>query len=165
MINVINNFINNDFFYKVSNTVFNTDEFPWYIKNNYTQEKHLRFKHTLIKKDEREKITSSPFAEILLSDILKQLKAKKINFAEITLRTRTEEIIKLPPKMSPNIDNKTLTAILFLNTNNGHTQVSGQHTIESVENRVIIFPSYSSYFNTTASNKNFRGLITLEYDV
>jgi hypothetical protein len=166
VINVINNFIDNDVFYKFSKIIFDSDEFPWYFKKkNHPIKNYIQLKHTLIRNNNKEKTLCSPFVTLLLSEILKKLKAQKVYFAEITLRTRTDKIVELPPKINPDMNNQTLTAILFLNTNNGYTHVTGTDKIESIENRVIIFPTYTSYFQTTTSNENFRAVLTIEYDV
>ena len=62
----------------------------------------------------------------------------------------------------PHID-KLKTAVLYLNSNNGGTQIQDGQFIQSVANRVVIFPTTQPHAGVWATNKKLRFVLNLNY--
>ncbi len=62
---------------------------------------------------------------------------------------------------NPAVDQKT--GILYMNTNNGKTIFEDGEEIESVENRLIIFPASKFHAGTTHTDTRYRCLINLNW--
>tara|TARA_R100000329_G_scaffold60146_1_gene53889 strand:- start:89 stop:562 length:474 start_codon:yes stop_codon:yes gene_type:complete len=155
MIEVTNNYLDNNEFYKINKIIFG-ETFPWYF--NHEKE----FFHHLVKIDENNKRESSFFVTPVLSKLLVALKATNVIHSSISFCVKTNEIIEIPPLNELDKETDSFRAILFLNTNNGYTQIVGGDKIDSVENRLLVFPSNVPYFHTTSSD-NFRTLLQLHF--
>ena len=62
----------------------------------------------------------------------------------------------------PEKDKNITTGLLYLNTNNGYTKI-GNKKIQSIENRIVIFPSDVYHFGTNATNLTNRTVINFVY--
>ena len=59
----------------------------------------------------------------------------------------------------PNI----ITAVYYINTNNGWTEFKNGDKVESVANRIIIFDSDTIHTGTTCTDEKVRVLINFNY--
>ena len=57
----------------------------------------------------------------------------------------------------------SLTAIFYVNTNNGYTYFENGQKVESVENRLVIFPSHLPHAGATCTDKHRRVVINFNY--
>ncbi len=57
----------------------------------------------------------------------------------------------------------TLTAVFYLNTNNGYTLLETGHKVESVENRLVIFPNNVLHTGVSQTDTNVRVLINFDF--
>ena len=57
----------------------------------------------------------------------------------------------------------TLTAILYMNTNNGYTLLETGYKVESVENRLVIFPNNVLHTGVSQTDTNTRVLINFDF--
>ena len=57
----------------------------------------------------------------------------------------------------------TLTAILYMNTNNGYTLLETGYKVESVENRLVIFPNNVLHTGISQTDTNVRVLINFDF--
>ena len=55
------------------------------------------------------------------------------------------------------------TAIYYVNTNNGYTEFEDGTKVESVENRLVVFPSHIKHTGTTCTDQKRRVVINLNY--
>ena len=91
--------------------------------------------------------------------------------SNITMKTSTILTSPLHCDMAPNIfdshDNVTLdnqrTAVFYLNTNNGYTYFEGGERVDSVENRIVIFPTSKRHAGTTNTDADYRCVINLNW--
>ena len=90
MIEVTNNYLDNNEFYKINKIIFG-ETFPWYF--NHEKE----FFHHLVKIDENNKRESSFFVTPVLSKLLVALKATNVIHSSISFCVKTNEIIEIPP--------------------------------------------------------------------
>ena len=58
---------------------------------------------------------------------------------------------------------KCTTAIYYVNTNNGYTEFEDGTKVESVENRLVVFPSHIKHTGTTCTDQKRRVVINLNY--
>ena len=55
------------------------------------------------------------------------------------------------------------TAIYYVNANNGYTEFEDGTKVESVENRIVIFPSNIKHRGTSCTNEQTRMVINFNY--
>ena len=166
MIRVENNFLNNTEFNYILDVV-TSDKFPWYLQKYkvFEGDEQIQFTHNLVKEVNNE-IQSSFFVSVFLSDLLKNLKATSVLKAKINLTPKTDKIIETQPHTDINnidLNNPSMTAILYLNTNNGYTQIVGGNKVQSVENRLLTFPTHTSHFGTTHTDIDYRIVLNVVY--
>ncbi len=169
MIQVINNFLNNDKFHSIYN-IITSSNFPWYFPENGK----TNFTHDIVKKTQ-DKVKTSFWVTPILSPLLqefqninKKISDMQLTKAKIDLTYRTNEIVENEPSVDVSkidLNEPTETAILYLNTNDGYTQIVGSNKIESVQNRILILPTNTSYFETTTTDNDFRLVLKLVYKV
>jgi hypothetical protein len=91
--------------------------------------------------------------------------------SNITMKTST--ILTSPlhsdilPEIYENRENVTLdnqrTGVFYLNTNNGYTYFESGERVDSVENRLVVFPSSKRHAGTTNTDADFRCVINLNW--
>ena len=55
------------------------------------------------------------------------------------------------------------TAILYINTNDGYTEFEDGTVVESVENRLVVFPTTMKHTGTTCTDQSKRMVINFNY--
>ena len=133
---IIDNFLNNLEFQKIKQSILNP-YFDWYYQSSKVSDNDGAQQFTHIFFNEDSKI--SRYFNVLKPIFLK-LKAKDIIRAK-----------------------KCKTAIFYLNTNNGKTLFKNNKQIDSIENRVVIFPSNLEHTGTTHTDKDFRIVLNINY--
>ena len=61
------------------------------------------------------------------------------------------------------LESTPMTAILYINTNDGYTLFEDGTKIDSVANRICIFPYYLKHSGTTCTNANRRIALNINY--
>ena len=98
----------------------------------------------------------------LLTPILEKLQINTLLKAKINLNPRAETIHEHgfhTDIQEPDI----LTAIFYVNTNNGYTAFRDGSRIESVANRVIVFDSLTEHTGTTCTDIDPRLVLNINY--
>jgi hypothetical protein len=132
-------------------------------------------------------IPMSPFLEVV-DPILSKIKRTALIRVKANLLTRTPEIIKnqLHHDVGPNdqrpgppysfqsdeippdtysdekLDHIT-TAIFYVNTNNGYTELEDGTKIESVANRFVSFPGNTLHTGTSCTDEKIRVVVNFNY--
>jgi hypothetical protein len=162
---VIDNFLDEDEFNKLQGIMYNSDMFPWFyntgVANPLANEElnDFQFVHTFFKPG-AEKSSLIP----ILGDLLKKIGPKTIYRLKANLTTITEE----PKRTGWHVDFDDLvciTAVFYLNTNNGYTIFKNGLKVESVANRLVFFDSRMEHAGVTSTDSNARVLINLNYDL
>tara|TARA_R110000772_G_scaffold258859_1_gene376237 strand:- start:82 stop:591 length:510 start_codon:yes stop_codon:yes gene_type:complete len=168
MFRVINNYLNNDDFFKTIK-IINSPKVNWFFNTNFLYkgiEQTKQISHVLlndlIKSTSENRIETNPIAMSILQELLKELKATTVTKAQLKLISKSNDIADFP--FTEN-NQDTLTAIMYLNKNNGYTYVEGMGKINSEENRVVIFPSNTHYFESSCTDNDYRALLVIEYSV
>ena len=151
---VIDNFLTQDNFLKVKNSILNP-EFTWNLTTNVSN------------RNEELKITSSYyFTHIFCSglyvdpqscifiDILSQLNVKSFIRIKANLYPSTETIMYHDIHIDYNYPHRG--AIFYLNTNNGLTILEDGTEVESIENRLLLFDPSKPHRSTTCTNDKCR---------
>ena len=98
----------------------------------------------------------------VLSDVLIKINPAALIKIKANLTTRTTRVIKSSWHVDNTYKNST-TAVFYLNTNNGFTFFKDGSKVESVENRLVTFPSSLIHAGTTSSDTDYRAVINLNY--
>ena len=179
-ITITDDFLKPEHFTEFQNKVISTD-FPWFYNSTidsreveilHTKELKIsintpgQFIHIVYSTDSQ--YTTSP-----LSPLVRQLIAPKINWCVLD-RIKLNFQARLPTPyyahfhtdISSSLEaimDKFTTAIFYINTNNGYTEFEDGTTIESVENRLITFPTKLSHRGVSQTDKQFKILINFNY--
>jgi len=156
-IKIIDNFLNKDDLNNLKNQ-FLSNNFPWYFQKGIAFENDEDFQYTHIFFNHN-KINSDYFN--LLEPFLSLLNIKSIVRIKLNLTTKENKIKKF--KFHTDFDFNCKTAIFYLNTNNGKTVFKNKKEIESVENRIVIFPSNFEHTGTTHTDTQYRVVLNLNY--
>ena len=139
-----------------------SDMMPWYfndfiIDRNKTEGlSNYQFTHTFYKEFQ---VWSPNFP--LLENLISQLKVKSLVRIKLNLSHRTDTTIKSSFHCDTDFD--CTTSILYINTNNGYTEFENGEKIDSVENRLVTFPSNMKHLGTTCTNQKRRIVLNLNY--
>ena len=55
------------------------------------------------------------------------------------------------------------TSILYMNTNNGYTEFQNGAIVESIENRMVVFPAEMKHRGTSCTDEKIRVVINFNY--
>lgn len=164
-ITVIDNALKLEDFKNLQETLFDA-YFPWYYNSGvvYDSESNLdnyQFTHTFYAK-------FSPSSDFCahLDPILEFLKPCSLIRIKANLLTKTEEHIEHGYHVDiPYLKEgqKSTTAILYMNTNNGYTKFEDGCLINSVENRLVLFDSSIMHTGSTCTDEKVRIVINFNY--
>ena len=167
---VLDNFLSEEDFFELEKGMINGD-FPWYFNSAIVggelleQEKKEPSKFQFVHSFYNEYGVNSGGFE-LLSPILEKIGVQKLFRIKANLIPRTEEIIEHgfhtdydPEKL------KCLTAVFYLNTNDGYTIFADGTKVESVANRLLMFDSDLSHSGTSCTNEKIRVVINFNYRI
>ena len=162
---VIDNFLSS-YQFKIVESAMMSPDFPWYFTDGITtipEPQRYQFIHGFY---------SSPFIPpyihiksdrfFLLDLILQKLDVKKLTRIKANLNPRTLFNIK----SGYHYDYKDImTAVYYINTNNGWTQFKKGGKVKSVANRMVIFDSNLEHQGVTCTDEKRRVVINFNYEV
>ena len=146
-------------------------EFPWYfapriVNTDKETDSPGQFYHDVVYN-----ITgpiSSTYSSHFLS-ILDQLGSSVTTRIKINLNPRLPQSFfsdfhsDTENYMDKEISAQCSTSILYINTNNGYTELDTGEKIESVANRVVTFPSNTKHRGVTQTDEQIRILVNFNY--
>ena len=159
---VIDNFLDSSEFEELSG-IMSSDGFPWFFNNyiSYHQEAQttevFQFVHAFYNSD----LPLSNYFNIL-EKLLIRINPFCILRIKANLLTRTEEIIEYGLH-SDTQDPNLMTAVLYLNTNNGYTVFESGEKVNSIENRIAFFPSNLVHAGSSCTDQKRRMVINIVY--
>ncbi len=146
------------------------DNFPWYwtehVLNEDREDEHpilcdpmnnFQFFHEMYHHN-----LSTSNQLFNLSPILDGLNLRSLVRVKANLNVRTEEIVRHGFHTDFDYDGCT-TSIFYCNTNDGYTEFEDGTKVESVENRLITFPTQMMHSGTTCTNSKSRIIININY--
>ena len=162
---VIDNFLDKQSFQNLQNVMFG-ENFCWNYNEHIDyideQEKfRFQFTHTFY----RQNIGPSSQQYGKLSHILNKIIPKEIYRIKANLLSRTSEIVE--NSFHNDIDDLGIlpwtTSIFYMNTNNGYTEFQNGAIVESIENRMVVFPAEMKHRGTSCTDKKVRVVINFNY--
>ena len=160
-VKVIDNFLEKKDFKSLSQTL-SSDYFPWYFNSGteYPDPNNLhsfQFTHTFYFNNE---ILSSWFNNI--ECILNKLQPTELLKIKANLQPYTDKMIEGNFHIDV-YDKNSLTAVYYVNTNNGYTMFEDGTKIESIENRIILFDSNLLHKGSTCSDSKYRNVLNFNF--
>jgi hypothetical protein len=142
------------------NNIIGSPFFPWFFQKQQTYEDDPFFCHILYCND----ISQSEFYKPVL-DIFK----KHMNWISL-YRLNVNLCPKIGSKSNFHTDTngeeneeKMTTSIFYLNTNNGYTEFKNGEIVNSVQNRLVSFPTHMSHRAMGQTDKDQRIVLNFNY--
>jgi hypothetical protein len=160
---IIDNFMDDAEFEDLKSHMLYSQQFPWFY--NYgiaylTDEEKLydfQFVHTFYSAD---KGKSTELAR--LAPLLKKINPHTIYRIKANLGTITPT--NMQTGWHTDFDDRVcITAVFYLNTNDGYTIFKNGETVPSVANRLLMFDSRLEHAGVSCTDTNFRSVINLNY--
>jgi hypothetical protein len=154
----IDNFLSEEDFIPLSD-MLNSFYFPWYFNDQicYESDGLSQFTHTFF-----EELTRSPNSDFypLVECFLDKLEVKELIRIKANLNVKTE----VPIQTGYHIDYPdATTAVFYLDTNNGGTELNKTTFVESVANRIVIFDSNTQHTGVTCTDQKKRIVLNINY--
>ena len=156
-IKIIDNFLDEEYFNSLKNT-YTDPNFPWYFQKGKVNKDdgNFQFTHLFFTNN---KINSDYFASI--EPLLLKLNAKSL--VHIKLNATFKESVIKKFILHTDVNFSCNTAVFYLNKNNGKTVFKNGKEVESIENRIVIFPSNLEHTGTTHTDTPYRMVLNLNY--
>ena len=158
-INIVDNYLPENIFLPLRE-MMESPEFPWYYNDSIVNKNDLnkyQFTHTFF--NLFHEVFSSPYYN-LITPILDKINTKNLFRvkANLNVKTLTHE------EGGYHIDMENITtSILYLNTNNGWTQIKGGAKISCVENRFVTFNSNLMHSGYSCTDQERKLVINFNY--
>ena len=139
-------------------------EFPWYFQQSVVlpppvPDTHFQFTHTFYHNG-----MWSSKSRWILDPVLDKIRPMSILRIKANLNPRESKHIEHGLHADFKSDNaKITTAIFYVNTNNGYTYFEGGERVDSIENRLLVFPSSKRHAGTTNTDADYRCVINLNW--
>lgn len=170
-IKIIDDYLDKDSFNDLQNAVLHgnllwnlSNEVASIFENNQEtcdEKYNYQFAHTLFDNA----LPPSPFAYIM-NDFLNKLKPMLLIRAKLNINPGAENLVShglhidiLPEELAA----VSSTCVFYLNTNNGYTIFDDGTKVESVENRIVIFPSNRYHSGTNCTDTKYRSVLNVNY--
>ena len=154
----IDNFLSEEDFIPLSD-MLNSFYFPWYFNDQicYESDGLSQFTHTFF-----EESTRSPNSDFypLIECFLDKLEVKELIRIKANLNVKTQ----VPIQTGYHIDYPDVTtAVFYIDTNNGGTELNKTTFVESVANRIVIFDSNIQHTGVTCTDQKKRIVLNFNY--
>ena len=155
---IIDNFLHSYHFKQLQSIMMGYD-FNWFWNDQicYEGDPFYQFYHSFYQEDRLSK-----FYENVLDSFVARIKHKKMHRIKANLNTRT----LFHRKAGYHIDfEDMMTAVYYVNTNNGWTKFKKGGRVKSVANRVLIFDSNLEHAGVTCTDEKRRVVMNFNYEV
>ena len=164
-ISIIDNFLEEEKFVSLERII--QYNFPWYFQPTMVTEEEVSpggFYHLVY----RHHAPCSQFYDPHFIPILEQLNVAVLIKIRINLHPRLPEPYVFQfhtdtEDLGKAITNLGTTSILYINTNNGYTELEDGTKIESVANRLVSFPSNTKHRIVTQTDEQTRIVINFNF--
>jgi hypothetical protein len=161
MIKIKNNFLIQKDFNAIKDMMLSS-RFPWYYNNTKVDKEdddndlnNYQLTHTVFADG---LVNSSAYN--LIEPVLQKLKVKEVIRIKANLVPRTSRIHKFEKHADQDYNCKG--AILYINSNNGHT-IFKDKKVASKKNTIVLFNANQEHQGTTCTNEKIRVLINFNY--
>lgn len=161
---ILDNFLSDDKFTSIQN-IFLGQNIPWFFYpfvDFYNDSSRFQFVHMLYENNHG---ISSGYAKDIIDTFKDKLDAYVFLRIKSNLSPNSQSILvnNFHTDFEGDICEKSHTAIYYVNTNNGYTLFEDGTKVESVGNRIVIFPSHMRHCGTTCTDAKSRVLINFNY--
>jgi len=163
-IEVIDNFLKEEDFVKIEESFLSSD-IPWYHYDFKVSpdesEKNIFYESQMVHLIYNEMTPSHMYP--LIIPAVRKLKVASLIKAKANLTSAWHKVEKFSVH-TDNPYNNCKTSILYVNSNNGKTEFpETNESIESVRNRMVIFPSGTPHLGTTHTDSKIRVVINFNF--
>lgn len=153
---------------RIKKTYFG-EHMPWYFKNYVVDETMVKedskdyqyqFTHHLLREDGN--IVTEQYNWQLLFPVFNAIQPITFVRVKANLVPKADKIVTHGFHQDCMVP-FSITGIYYVNTNNGFTEFADGDKIESVHNRIVLFPSYLSHSGTTCTDANSRVAININF--
>lgn len=161
MIEVVDNFLDKEYFDHLKNCVFST-QFPWVFCQEVANlgemnDDHFFFTHRLYDRFEPQ----SSFVKEIDHLLVKHLEIKSMIRARVNLYPNIGRLVEHDLHEDYKYPHKT--AVLYFNTCDGYTGFEDGTKVDSVENRVVLFDGSTPHRSTTCTDQKVRIVLSVSY--
>lgn len=165
-VEIIDDFIDKSQLAEIKKLMESVD-FPWYYSKHKTGPDRLstdpnydfQFTHTFYD-------TFSPTSKYLmiLDPIIGKMNPMALIRVKANLTTRTPKRVTYGFHRDYEVKNPSfLTAVFYINTNDGATVFEDGTEVESIENRLVVFNPYLKHAGTSCTDQNNRLVLNINY--
>lgn len=168
-IKVYDNFLDTNNFLKIQEILLG-EEFPWYCgsiikqdnntKTSIEEKYNFQFYHTFF---------INPYYQSPAIDIIKPLLQKLEPMFLIRVKANLNPATNIHIEhgmhndIEANISDQSYTAVFYLNTNNGYTLFEAGEKVESLANRLVVFPRSLKHTGSTCTDVKRRAVLNLNF--
>jgi hypothetical protein len=153
---IIDNFLHLEEF-NTLNKLISGNTFPWYKTKILPTIDEVQFAHIFFIDNK----TNSQYFD-LINFFTEKLEVKAYTRIKANILLKTNKIIEHGLHTDVDFDNSK-TAVYYCNTNNGYTRLVDGTTVNSIENRMLIFDSKTLHTGSTCTDAPFRTVINFNY--
>ena len=165
---IVDDFLAQDDFYELQTFVVGPEPaLPWYYNSIIDSDDDVdKFQFTHLFYTDWVPISSSMK---ILNPILIKIDPVSLWRIKANLLTRTSNIVEnefhqdAGTYLKKKLSKEWTTAIFYMNTNNGYTEFEDGTKVESVANRIVIFPTNTKHRGTSCTDERTRVVINFNY--
>jgi hypothetical protein len=161
-IKIIDNYLPEKIMLDLENFLL-SNNFPYYYVENivlgFEKSDSFMFVHHLIENQKE----SSTVGNSIVNMIMNNVPHKNILRAKINFYLKTD-CLQLHDFHLDNPHEDIKIAIFYINTNNGFTEFEDKTIVNSVRNRLVLFPGNLKHRSTNTTNKKNRINININYN-
>ena len=161
MFKIKKNILKKDKIKEINNIILN-DQFPWYLQkkiNSLDKTGYGYFTHSLYLDNK----INSRFYEMIIPEIIKSLNIKSLIRARLNLYPTTSKTVKHAYHIDYQF--KHISAVYFLNTNNGFLFFKNPlKKVKPENNKCVIFDGNHFHCSSSCTDKSHRITLNLNYE-
>ena len=161
MFKIKKNILKKDKIKEINNIILN-DQFPWYLQkkiNSLDKTGYGYFSHSLYLDNK----INSRFYEMIIPEIIKSLNIKSLIRARLNLYPTTSKTVKHAYHID--YEFKHISAVYFLNTNNGFLFFKNPlKKVKPENNKCVIFDGNHFHCSSSCTDKSHRITLNLNYE-
>ena len=161
MFKIKKNILKKDKIKEINNIILN-DQFPWYLQkkiNSLDKTGYGYFTHSLYLDNK----INSLFYEMIMPEIIKSLNIKSLIRARLNLYPTTSKTVKHAYHIDYQF--KHISAVYFLNTNNGFLFFKNPlKKVKPENNKCVVFDGNHFHCSSSCTDKSHRITLNLNYE-
>lgn len=139
-----------------------SSSFPWSFCENVVSavlDDNYQFTHMFYNEGEPR---SQYYQQLVNGELLTKLQAASLIKIKANLQPRTYSASETPLHVDHQFPN-ALTAIYYVNTNDGYTYFESGEKVDSVAGRLVVFPSELKHGGATCTDQKYRCVINFNF--